>query len=89
MGTETTWGNLRALLGQLDGARAHRVMLGDSTGTLYIRNFEISAGNLAGAINVVKHLSGKGNVKSRSTFIGGILVRTYLQSFGTTHSNST
>lgn len=78
-GDESTWGNLRSMLGQLNNSGSDRVDAWRFDYDSAHMWFEVSAGNLATAITFVKQKTGTSLVNLVAHSFGGILVRTYLQ----------
>jgi 6-phosphogluconolactonase len=89
MGSETTWSQLRYLLGQIDSGGSGRVDAWRFDWDATYTPFETSAGNLDAALAYVEHVTASedaGLANPPPNFVnlvahsfGGILVRTYLQ----------
>jgi uncharacterized repeat protein (TIGR02543 family) len=79
LGKEATWGNLRTLLGAVDGGKEGRIDAWRFDWDSLHTKFEKSGANLATAIHFVSVSNGNKPVNLLAHSFGGIVVRTYLQ----------
>jgi pimeloyl-ACP methyl ester carboxylesterase len=79
LGDESTWGNLRTLLGDLDEHGAGRVDAWRFDWDSRNARFELTAEKFARALSEVTRRSGKAQVNVVAHSFGGILARAYLQ----------